>query len=126
MSHVLREEPVGHGGAVRYLRPDHFVHQDRDHLRGSKQGSRQGTPDPLPGVTPASASAGSPTTTSLRAYLRMVPPDIVHHLQDVQPPLVALRQRLQDLVEPADTKWKFGSSAGARWLPQAKRTFRGR
>lgn len=26
--HVLREEPVGHGGAVRYLRPDHFVHQD--------------------------------------------------------------------------------------------------
>lgn len=32
VSHVLREEPVGHGGAVHDLRPDHFIHQHSDHL----------------------------------------------------------------------------------------------
>lgn len=39
-----------------------------------------------------------------RVYLRVIPPHIVHHLQDVQLPLVALRQRLQDLVEPGKPK----------------------
>lgn len=39
MRHVLREEPVGHSGAVRYLRPDHLVHQDRDHLERRQQAS---------------------------------------------------------------------------------------
>lgn len=32
MSHILREEPVSYSGAVRDLRPDHFVYQDCDHL----------------------------------------------------------------------------------------------
>lgn len=40
----------------------------------------------------------------------MVPPDVVHHLQDVQLPLVALRQRLQDLVEPGGTEIRAGLS----------------
>lgn len=34
----------------------------------------------------------------------MIPPHIIHHLQDVQLPLVALCQRLQDLVEPGKSK----------------------
>lgn len=34
----------------------------------------------------------------------MIPPHVIHHLQDVQLPLVALRQRLQDLVEPGKSK----------------------
>lgn len=33
-------------------------------------------------------------------YLWVVPPHVVHHLQDVQLALVALRQALQDLMEP--------------------------
>ena len=37
VSHVLREEPVGHGGAVHDLRPDQFIHQHGHHL---KTGSR--------------------------------------------------------------------------------------
>lgn len=37
MSHILREEPVSYSGAVRYLGPDHFIHQDRDHLEGGEQ-----------------------------------------------------------------------------------------
>lgn len=56
----------------------------------------------------------------------MIPPNVIHHLQDVQPPLVTVRQRLQDFVEPGETTWKFGSSPEALLFQEANLTFRGR
>lgn len=48
---------------------------------------------------------------NISAYLRVIPPDVIHHLQDVELPLVAVRQRLQDLVEPGKAKRQVDTSA---------------
>lgn len=93
VSHVLREEPVGDGGAVHNLRANHFIHQNGDHLENAAAVKSTIQPHEHPHGTAAR-----------RLYLRVVPPRFVHHFEDVQLPFITFCQSFQDLMEPGNTR----------------------
>lgn len=129
MSHVLREEPVGHSSTVNDLGANHFVHQHCDHLQQPRHGSwGPNSSRKLRLLTCGSLKMNilwmkshfsitdwqqvfqpsSRRHENWGFYLWVVPPHFINNFEHVQLPLVAVGQGLQDFVKPGGSRCRRG------------------